>query len=125
MTAVRILIVEDEVIIALSLQRKLENAGYDVPAVASSGSEAVQLALQLQPDLMLVDISLGEEMSGIDIVTQIRPHLDIPIIYLTAYSDDDILQLTQATHPAGHLLKPIEDEQLYTAIETALKNYKT
>jgi CheY-like chemotaxis protein len=120
MAAVRILVVEDQAIIADSIVDVLRELGYEVPAIASSAEDAARLACELQPDLVLVDIKLQGEMDGIDVASRIRTCLDAPIIYITAYSDEETLRRAKVTEPAAYLLKPFGPRDLCSAIEIAL-----
>jgi CheY-like chemotaxis protein len=101
MTQVRILVVEDEAIIALGLQRRLQRLGYLVPTTASSGEEAIELAEQQQPDVIFMDIGLRGEIDGIEAAKQIRARFDIPIVFLTAYTDTDTRQRTETAIKAA------------------------
>ncbi len=116
----RILIVEDEKIICLDLQRRLEKFGYNVAGVASTAQEAIDKAANLQPDIILMDIMLGEESDGIDAATEIKNLLGIPVIFLTAYADDKTLERAKAAEPFGYVLKPFKERELYTTIDIAL-----
>jgi PAS domain S-box-containing protein len=124
MSQTRILVVEDEGIIALSIQRKLENLGYDVPVTVSSGEEAIQQAAEIHPNLVLMDIRLDGQMTGIEAAAQLRTRFNIPVIYLTAYADKNTLQRAKVTDPFGYLLKPFEERELHTAIEMALYKHE-
>ncbi len=116
----RILVVEDEGIIAKDLCLTLEKLGYEVSAHAMDGEEAVQKALEFKPDLVLMDIMLWGGMDGIEAAVRIREQIQVPIIYLTAHSDTTTLQRAQLTGPHGYLVKPIVEQELHTSIETAL-----
>ncbi|HDK16724.1 MAG TPA: PAS domain S-box protein, partial [Nitrospirae bacterium] len=116
----QIMIVEDESIVAEDIKMSLQGMGYKVPAVVSRGEEAIKKATKFRPDLVLMDIVLQGEMNGIDVAGQIRAKLNIPVIYLTAYADDDTLSRAKVTEPFGYLIKPFEDRELYSVIETAL-----
>jgi len=116
----RILIVEDERLVAQDLQRRLHRLGFTVCAIAASGPEAIAHAIQIQPDLILMDIVLHGPMDGIEAAAQIRAHAAIPIIYLTAHADDATRQRAKATEPFGYLLKPFDTRVLQTTIEMAL-----
>lgn len=120
MAQTRIMVVEDEGIVALDIQRKLEERGYEVPAVLSTGEEAVKQAETLRPDLVLMDIHLAGALDGTEAAGQIHARLGIPVIYLTAYSDDDTLQRAKVAEPFAYLLKPFEERKLHTAVEIAL-----
>jgi PAS domain S-box-containing protein len=113
-------VVEDENIVATNLRMELTNLGYDVPAIASSGEEAVRLAGEVQPDLVLMDIVLKGSMDGVEASEEIRDRFDIPVVFLTAYADDPTLRRAKITEPFGYLLKPYEERELRTTIETAL-----
>ena len=120
MAAVKIMLVEDEVIVARDLQGRLEDLGYEVPAAVSSGEEAVGKAGETRPDVILMDIFLEGEMDGVEVAEQIRTRFDIPVIYLTAHSDEQTLERAKVTEPYGYILKPVEDRELYSAVEMAL-----
>jgi CheY-like chemotaxis protein len=121
----RILIVEDEFIIAKDIQISLENLDYDVCALVSTGEEAVEKAEKEKPDLVLMDIVLRGEMDGIEAAHQIRAHFDIPVVYLTAYADDKTVERAKVTEPFGYLIKPFKDRELHAIIELALYKHKT
>ncbi len=120
----KILVVEDESIIGLDIHDKLEILGYAVPDVVSSGAEAIQRTVETQPDLILMDIMLEGDIDGVEAVTQIQTQLDIPIIYLTAYADEETLQRARITQPFGYLLKPFKARELRTTIEMALYKHQ-
>jgi len=120
----KIMVVEDEAIVALDIQSKLEGKGYEVPAVVSSGEEAVQKAGETHPDMVLMDIQLEGEMDGVEAATQIRSHFEIPVVYLTAFSDEKTLQRAKISEPFGYLLKPFEEKKLHTTIEIALYKHQ-
>jgi len=124
MSNARIMIVEDEAIVALDLQHKLKTLGYAVSGVASSGEEAVRKVPQTRPDLVLMDIKLKGDMDGIDAAQRVRDEFNIPVVYLTAYSDENTLQRAKVTEPAGYLLKPFKDRELHATIEMALYKHK-
>jgi diguanylate cyclase (GGDEF)-like protein/PAS domain S-box-containing protein len=116
----KILIVEDEKIIALDLQRRLERFGYSVVGMASDGVEAIALARVRLPDIVLMDIMLAGSMDGIEAAKQIRAQLDIPIIFITAYTDEKTLERAKEVEPFGYILKPFKERELYTTIDIAL-----
>ncbi|WP_416675352.1 hybrid sensor histidine kinase/response regulator [Egbenema bharatensis] len=122
--AVQILVVEDESIIARDIKDCLENLGYEVPAIATTGSEAINQATHLNPDLILMDIRLKGDMDGIQAAEQIWNRLQIPIVYATGFSDRPTLERAKLTRPFGYILKPIEERELYAAVETALHQYR-
>jgi PAS domain S-box-containing protein len=116
----RILVVEDEGIVARDLQGRLQRLGYEVPAVASSGQEAITRAAEARPDLILMDIVLKGEMDGIEAADVIGQRFGIPIVYLTAYGDETTLQRAKVTGPYGYVLKPFSERELRINIEVAL-----
>ncbi len=121
---VRILIVEDESIVAIDLKKTLENLGYEVLDIVRSGEKAVEKAVQLFPDLILMDIMLEGEMTGIEAVGEIRKKKDIPVIYLTAYANESTLSQAKLTEPFGYILKPFDDNNLVSSIEMAVYKHK-
>ncbi|MBE9007022.1 response regulator [Fortiea sp. LEGE XX443] len=124
MTDASILVVEDESIVAKDLQNRLRKFGYTVPAIASSGQEAINKAVEISPDLVLMDIRLKGQMDGIEAAAEIHKYLDIPIIYLTAYADENTLERAKITEPFGYLLKPFKERELQTNIEIALTKHR-
>lgn len=119
MADVNILLVEDDAVEALDLKRTLESYGYTVPYMASRCEEAVTKSLELMPDLVLVDIILKGEKSGIDVASEIS-NLNIPVIYITAHSEESTVQKARLTRPYGYLVKPFNRIELKFAIEFAL-----
>jgi len=124
MTNARIMIVEDEWIAAEDTRNRLEDLGYTVSSLASTGKEAIQNAEEEKPDLVLTDIVLEGEMDGIEVAKQIYARFGIPFIYLTAYADDKILERIKITEPFGYIVKPFTNEDLTIAIELALYKHK-
>lgn len=120
MTDEKIMVVEDEKIVALDIRDSLESFGYNVPCMASTGKDAVEMAKIHNPDLILMDIVLKGDMDGIDAAEIIHSDSDIPVIYLTAYSDEKTIARAKLTSPFGHILKPFETRELRTNIEIAL-----
>jgi DNA-binding NtrC family response regulator len=119
-----ILIVEDEAIIAKDLSEQLTRLGYEVLAVTATGEEAVVLARERQPNVILMDISLQGYMDGIKAAEQIGRNGNAPVLYLTAHSDRATLQRAKLTGPIGYILKPFEERDLETQIEIALYKNK-
>jgi len=117
---IKILIVEDEAIIARDLQKRLENQGYIVTSASATGEDAVRRAGTESPDLVLMDIVLLGDIDGIEAAGQIRALYDIPVVYLTAYADEGILERAKLTEPFGYILKPFDDRELRSVIEMAL-----
>jgi PAS domain S-box-containing protein len=124
MVRAKILIVEDESIVAFNIQNRLKGLGYAVVAVSPSGEAAIQLAAQHHPDLVLMDIRLKGSIDGIEAAAQIRSRFQIPVVYLTAYTDEETLNRAKLTQPYGYILKPFESRDLCTTIEVALYNYQ-
>lgn len=124
MAKATVLIVEDEVIVAKDIQAMVQTRGYEAPAIAYSGEEAIKKAEEIKPDLVLMDIVLRGEMDGITASEQIRNRLDVPIVYITAYAEDKTIARAKVTEPFGYLLKPFEERELHTAIEIALYKHK-
>ncbi len=124
MARTKILLVEDEGIVAKDIADTLKSQGYDVPAIASSGEQAIEKAEQIQPDLVLMDIVLKGDMDGIAAAEQIRRRFDIPVVYLTAYTDDKTVQRAKITEPFAYITKPFETRELCTNIEMALYKHK-
>lgn len=120
MSKASILIVEDVSAIALSIRNNLESNGYQVAGQTDRGKDAIKKAGELHPDLVLMDISLNGEMDGIEAAEQIRMMFDIPVIFLTAYTDSSIIELARKAEPYGYILKPFEERELAIAIEMAL-----
>lgn len=124
MSKAKIMVVEDEIIVANDIKIILEMTGYSVTALVSSGEKAIQEAEISQPDLVLMDIMLKGDINGIEAAEQIRDRFQIPVIYLTAYADDDTLQRAKITEPYGYIIKPFQERELKTNIEMALYKHK-
>lgn len=120
----KIMIVEDESIVALDIRSGVEAMGYAVCAVASSGEEAMQKAGETGPDLVLMDIVLKGSMDGIETAGQIVERFKLPVIYLTAFDDDDTLRRARITTPYGYIVKPFTNRELRVAIEIALYKHQ-
>jgi CheY-like chemotaxis protein len=121
MGTAQILIVEDERIIALELERRLTQLGYAVVGTASSGIEAMQKAQALHPTLVLMDIGLTGTMTGMEAGKAIRAELQIPVVYVTAYAPESLPPHDQAAEPALYIRKPFDERQLRVTLEQALK----
>ncbi|MDR3568336.1 MAG: PAS domain S-box protein [Syntrophobacteraceae bacterium] len=121
----RILVVEDEAIVTMEIEQRLTAMGYLVAAVASSGEQALRLAGEKRPDLVLMDIGLDGDMDGISAAEKIRSRFHVPTIFLTAYSEDSTLERAKRAEPCGFLLKPFDDRELKAAIEIALHKHRT
>ena len=116
----KILVTEDEGIVAADIEDRLRSLGYQVTATCSSGVEALQKVVETKPDLVLMDIMIQGDMDGIETAKHVREDFGIPVIFLTAYSDDATFQRAKITEPFGYLLKPFEERELRTNIEMAL-----
>jgi PAS domain S-box-containing protein len=123
-TLPRIMVVEDERIVALDLASTLEQLGYVVAASVSSGEAAIEQATKLRPNLVLMDIRLAGEIDGIQAAEAIKSEADIPVIYLTAHSDDPTLARAKKTGPFGYVVKPFKTAELHCAIEIALHKHE-
>ncbi len=123
MEKAHILVVEDEVIIASDIQLRLQTQGYVVAPIVTTGEDAVKKAGEDRPDLVLMDIFLPGKMDGIEAASTIRSRYDIPVIFLTSYADEAVLERAKITEPFGYLVKPVEDRELYITIEIALFQY--
>lgn len=124
MSSSKVLVVEDEGIIAMDIRRQLEDFGYQVVATAFSGGQAITLAEQHKPDLVLMDIVLKGDMDGINAAHAISDSLHIPVIFLTAYSDPATLRRAQSTGAYGYLIKPFRPDELHASIEVALYKHQ-
>lgn len=120
----QIMIVEDEKIVALEIEDRLEFLGYKVCGKFDTGDEVIKKIDVFSPDLILMDIHLRGKMDGIDTAEYLMKEYNIPIIYLTAYADSETLSRAKLTQPYGYLLKPFNDNELYTAIETAMYRHR-
>src|SRR5690242_840447 len=113
----RILIVEDEVIVARSVAKLLAINGHEVPACVTTGADAIAAAASLRPDLILMDINLRGPLDGIDASHAIRSDSDVPIVFLTAYGDRGHLDRAKVSAPHGYLIKPYSDRDLLAMVE--------
>jgi signal transduction histidine kinase len=117
----RILVVEDERIVALHLQVMLQGLGYDVVANVANGEQALQTIEETPPDLVLMDIHIEGEIDGIETAARIPASYHIPVVYLTAYSEEATLERARATRPYGYLLKPFSERELHATIQMVLE----
>ena len=115
-----VLVVEDESIVSKDIQYSLKKLGYEVVGSASTGVKAVELALDLKPNVILMDIMLKGDMSGIEASAKIKEALNIPVIFLTAYADEKTLEKAKVTEPYAYIIKPFKEIDLHTSIEMAL-----
>ncbi|HVP96774.1 PAS domain S-box protein [Methanoregula sp.] len=124
MTAARILIVEDERIVAEDLRLTLIQLGYEIAGSTGTGEEAVRLAREASPDLILMDIYLAGKINGITATEEIRKFSPVPVVYLTAFADTAIMEKARVTQPYGYILKPYQERELNTVIEISLYKYQ-
>jgi len=118
------MVVDDEVVIALRLQQRLTTMGFDITGVAHSGEEAVEKARRLRPDLILMDIMIPGKLDGIAAAKIVKDELGIPVVFLTAFSEDNIIDRAKQAEPYGYILKPFQDREIKAAVEIALYKNK-
>jgi len=121
----RVMIVEDEAVVALHLRQELTRLGYTVVAMATAGEQALRLVEEVFPDIILMDIHIQGEIDGIETARRIPRYLHIPVIFLTAYSEDVTLKRAGETHPYGYLIKPFLDRELHATIKMAMVRSRT
>jgi DNA-binding response OmpR family regulator len=119
----RALIVEDETLIAEELTERLERFGFLVIAAVDSAEEGIQIATTQHPDLVLMDVRLRGEKDGVQAAAEIRQQVDVPVIYLTAYSDRSTLDRAKDTDPYGYVVKPFHERELEVTIELAMHRH--
>ncbi|MBW3540845.1 MAG: response regulator [Planctomycetes bacterium] len=124
MPGARILVVEDEAIVARDLRMTLERLGYDVAATVATGGDALDAVESHRPELVLMDISLRGPMDGVEAAAIIRERHQIPVVYLTAHADESTLQRAKITEPFGYVLKPFDERELHTAIQMAAHKHR-
>ena len=124
MAKVKILVVEDESIVAKDIQNSLKKLGYHVPTTVSSAEKAIEEVEENRPDLILMDIMLKGQMSGIEAANVIKERFGVPLIFLTAYADDNTLSKAKITEPYGYIIKPFKEKELQTTIEMALYKHE-
>jgi CheY-like chemotaxis protein len=124
MLNLKILIVEDEIIVAEDLKQLLENLGYNIVGIAAKGKDALKITGETNPDLILMDIMLKGELDGIDTAQTIRNVYNIPFIYLTGSTDNTIRERAETTKPIGYITKPFDDTGIQNSIEIAFTNKK-
>ncbi|MDE0561200.1 response regulator transcription factor [Algoriphagus sp. NF] len=120
----RILIVEDEPLIAEDIRGYLEDSGFEVLGVAHEGEEALEILKSSQPDALLLDINLGDGMDGITLAGEIRKIYEFPFVFLTSHADKATLERAKQTIPSGYLLKPFDGNSLMTSLEVAIFNFQ-
>ncbi len=124
MEKVKILIVEDESIVAKDIQNSLKKIGYQISGVVNSGDKAIREVEENRPSIILMDIMIKGSMTGIETAKQIKERFSIPVIFLTAYADDNTLNKAKVTEPYGYIIKPFREKELQTTIEMALYKYE-
>jgi two-component system cell cycle sensor histidine kinase/response regulator CckA len=124
MSKARIMLVEDEKVVAADIQACVEGLGYEVVGSAATGTDALRQAVNTMPDLVLMDIKLKGVLDGIDVAGALYDQLKIPVVYLTAHADAEILERAKQTAPSGYVLKPFDDRTLRTAIELAFDRHR-
>ncbi len=124
MTKTRILVVEDEAIVARDLTRQLARLGHEPVADTPRGEDAIELVGQLRPDLVLMDIHLAGRIDGIEADTTIRERHDVPVVFLTAFADDAILERSKRAEPFGYIVKPFDERELHSVIEIGLAKHR-
>src|ERR1035437_1352272 len=117
---VSILIVEDEKIVAMDIAGSLTSFGYEVSGIVASGKEAIDLVEKNLPDLILMDIKIKGDIDGIQTAEILRSHYDIPIVYLTAFADENTLSRARITAPYGYIIKPFDKKTAHNIIEISL-----
>jgi len=120
MSGEKILLVEDDDVIARVADWRLKNLGYVVCGRATTGAEAMELVVNEKPDLVLMDINIRGNIDGIETAKMIKNGFNIPVVYVTSHSDGPTLERAKATRPDGFIVKPFEDQDLRVAIELAL-----
>ena len=124
MAKVKVLIVEDESIVAKDIQNSLKKFGYQVTASVSNGEKALQEVEEDRPDIILMDIMLKGKMTGIEAAKVIKKRFDIPVVFLTAYADDGTLNSAKVSEPYGYITKPFKEKELQTTIEVAIYKHE-
>ncbi|HKL03644.1 MAG TPA: LytTR family transcriptional regulator DNA-binding domain-containing protein [Cryomorphaceae bacterium] len=120
MAKTNVLVVEDESIVSKDIQHSLKKLGYNVVGSSATGEKAIELALELKPNIVLMDIMLKGELTGIQAAEQIKAKLNIPVVYLTAYADEATLEKAKVTEPYGYIIKPFKEIDIHTSIEMAI-----
>ncbi len=120
MSKTNVLVIEDESIVSKDIQHSLQKLGYNVVGAASTGERAIELAHEVSPDIILMDIMLKGDINGIDAASKIKESLQMPVIFLTAYADENTLAKAKVTEPYAYIIKPFKEVDLHTSIEMAL-----
>jgi DNA-binding LytR/AlgR family response regulator len=120
---VKIMIVEDETIVALDLSMRLQKEGYEVVGIAASSDDAVALFKEQQPDLVLMDINIKGKKDGIETAKELKKIQEVPLIFLTAFSQSEYINRAKAVNPSAYLVKPFNNDSLHTSIQIAIHNF--
>ncbi len=120
---VKIMIVEDETIVALDLSMRLQKEGYEVVGIAASSDDAVALFTEQQPDLVLMDINIKGKKDGIETAKELKKIQEVPLIFLTAFSQNEYVNRAKAVNPSAYLVKPFNNDSLHTSIQIAIHNF--
>ncbi|MBL7936575.1 MAG: response regulator, partial [Bacteroidia bacterium] len=121
---INVYIVEDESIVAKDIQNSLKKLGYNVLGISNNGADAIKNIVDLEPNIVLMDIMIKGNMTGIDVAEIIKKEYNIPVIFLTAYADESTLAKAKITEPYGYILKPFKEIDLHSTIEMALYKHK-
>src|SRR4051794_24739069 len=121
MISANVIVVEDERVVALHLKQQLTRLGYSVPAMATSGDQALRQIAEHRPDVVLMDVHIDGPQDGIDTAAKIPPEFQTPVIYLTAYSEEATLERARGTKPYGYLIKPFSERELHASIQMVLE----
>lgn len=124
MEKLNIFIVEDESIVAKDIQNNLIKLGYNVVGIANNGKDAIDQIKETNPDVILMDIMIKGDLTGIEVAEQVRKHISVPVIFLTAYADESTLSRAKVTEPYGYILKPFKEIDLHSTIEMAVYKHQ-
>lgn len=124
MAKTNVLVIEDEAIVSKDIQHSLKKLGYNVVGAASTGEKAIELASETKPDIVLMDIMLKGQMTGIEAAEEIKARINVPVIYLTAYADEGTLSKAKVTEPYGYIIKPFKEIDIHTSIEMAIYKHQ-
>lgn len=125
MDKIKILVVDDERLVAIGIKEKLEKLNYEVVGIAATGEEAVEAVIDKNPDVVLMDIVLKGDMDGIETAETIHTYQDTPVIYITAYADDKIIERAKLTEPYGYILKPFKGSEVNANIQMAMYKHES
>ena len=120
---VKIMIVEDESIVALDLSMRLQKEGYDMVGIASNSDDAINIFTEQKPDLVLMDINIKGHKDGIETAAALKKIQDVPLIFLTAFSQNEYVTRAKTVNPSAYLVKPFNNDSLHTSIQIAIHNF--